>query len=202
MTTPASAKRTDAVRNRERILRAAREAFADDRADVSMAEIVRRSGVGSATLYRNFATRRDLLEALYVDEVDAVCAAASTIQGDSTADRLVAWLHRFFGYVTSKRHVATELLTHTEREDAVFTASRDRVLAAGAPLFSAALDAGDIRTAMDLGQILDLVVAIAKIPGEPAYLEPILDTALVGLRSSPSGVPGNPLASPRRVPAS
>ena len=48
----------------------------DPEAEVSMAEIARRSGVGSATLYRNFAIRRDLLEALYVDEVDADRRAA------------------------------------------------------------------------------------------------------------------------------
>src|SRR5271154_5886562 len=65
-------RRVDAERNRERILTAARDAFADPEADVSMAEIARRAGVGSATVYRNFANRRELLEAIYVDEIDAV----------------------------------------------------------------------------------------------------------------------------------
>jgi AcrR family transcriptional regulator len=64
-----------------------------------MAEVARRSGVGPATLYRNFATRRDLLEALLVDEV---CAAAATVEGDSPEDRLTTWLRRFFSYVTTK----------------------------------------------------------------------------------------------------
>jgi AcrR family transcriptional regulator len=67
-----------------------------------MAEVARRSGVGPATLYRNFATRRDLLEALLVDEVDEVCAAAATVEGDSPEDRLTTWLRRFFSYVTTK----------------------------------------------------------------------------------------------------
>jgi AcrR family transcriptional regulator len=187
MTQPA-ARRTDAVRNRERILEAARSAFADSDAEVSMAEIARRSRVGSATLYRNFATRRDLLEALYIDEVDAVCTAGSTVEGESAADRLMAWLHRFFEFVVSKRYVATELLAHVDRSDVVFTASRDRVLSAGAPLFFAAQNAGEIGAAIELEQILDLVVAIAKIPGESAYLEPIFRTALAGLRRTPSTV--------------
>jgi AcrR family transcriptional regulator len=56
-----AARRVDAERNRERILDAARAAFADPDADVSMAEISRRAAVGSATLYRNFANRRELL---------------------------------------------------------------------------------------------------------------------------------------------
>lgn len=182
-----STKRTDAVRNRERILSAARDAFTDADAEVSMAEIARRSGVGSATLYRNFATRRDLLEALYVDEVDAVCAAASAIDGESAGARFAAWLRRFFQYATSKRHVAAELLAHADRSGPVFVASRDRVLASGAPLLRAAQDAGEVKAEISLDQILDLVVAIAKIPGGPQYLEPILGAALAGLRRSAAG---------------
>jgi AcrR family transcriptional regulator len=59
-----------------------------------MAEISRRAGVGMATLYRNFSSRRELLEALYIDEVDAVCRAAETIDGDTPGATLVAWLAR------------------------------------------------------------------------------------------------------------
>src|SRR5579863_730305 len=75
-------RRADAARNRQRILEAARIAFATAGAETSMAEIARRSGVGPGTLYRNFATRRELLEALLADEVDEVCAAAATVEGD------------------------------------------------------------------------------------------------------------------------
>ena len=69
-------RRADAEHNRAKILEAARAAFTDPGAGVSMAEVSRRAGVGMATLYRNFPGRRELLEALYVDEVDAICAAA------------------------------------------------------------------------------------------------------------------------------
>ena len=125
---PAAPRRVDAERNRERILDAARAAFADPDADVSMAEISRRAGVGSATLYRNFASRRELLEALYVDEINAVCQAAATITGDSPEAILVAWLRRFYAYYTSKRFVAAALLEHADRDDPVFGAGYARVL--------------------------------------------------------------------------
>jgi AcrR family transcriptional regulator len=187
MTKPTPAKRTDAVRNRERILRAARDAITGSDPEVSMAEIIRRSGVGSATVYRNFPSRRDLLEALLVEEVDEVCAAASTIVGDSAEARLAAWLRRFYQYVTSKRPVAIGLLEHVDRTDAVFGTSRDRVIAAGAPLLSAAQEAREVNPTISLDQILDLVVAIAKIPGEPGYREPILDAALAGLHQPVAG---------------
>jgi AcrR family transcriptional regulator len=183
MTHHPPSKRADAARNRQRILEAARKAFADAGAETSMAEIARRSGVGAATLYRNFATRRDLLEALLVDEVDEVCAAAATVEGDSPGDRLTTWLRRFFQYVTTKRPVVIELLEHVDRTDPVFQ-SRGRMLAAGEPLLSAAQDAGQIARDLELDQVLDLVVAIAKISGSPEYRQPILDAAIAGLHCS------------------
>jgi AcrR family transcriptional regulator len=173
-------RRADAQRNRDKILAAARAAFADRQADVSMAEISRRAGVGMATLYRNFPGRRELLEALYTDEVDAVCAAAETLE-------LVAWLHRFSAFSASKRHVASELLKDADGSDPVFSENRARVLAAGRPLLAAAQAAGEIRADLTLEQILDMVIALATIRGERGYVEPILQTALDGLRPRTDG---------------
>ena len=176
------ARRADAKRNREKILTAARAAFTDPDADISMAEVSRRAGVGMATLYRNFSSRRELLEALYIDEVDAVCDAAETLDGDSAGATFMAWLHRFFIYFTSKRHVASELLEHSDKDNPVLGAGRPRVLAAGRPLLVAAQKSHEVRGDLTLEQILDMVVAIAKIPGDSSYLEPILDAALDGVR--------------------
>ncbi len=183
----AAARRVDAARNRARIVDAARAAFADPDADVSMAEISRRAGVGSATLYRNFANRRELLDALYVDEIDAVCQAAATISGDSPHAILVAWLRRFYAYFESKRFVAAALLEHTDEDAPVFGAGLARVLNASRPLLRAAQDAGEVRTDLTLEQILDMVAAIAKIPGDAGYREPILRAALDALRPATDG---------------
>lgn len=67
-----------------------------------MAEIARRAGVGMATVYRNFPGRRELLEALYTDEVNAICEAVETVEGETLGAVLMAWLHRFFAFSTSK----------------------------------------------------------------------------------------------------
>jgi len=131
---PAPARRADAERNRGKILAAARTAFADPDAEVSMAEISRRAGVGMATLYRNFPGRQELLEALYTDEVNAICQAAETTGGETPGATLVAWLHRFFAFTTSKRHIASELLKHTDHTNPLFQNNRTRVIAAGRPL--------------------------------------------------------------------
>jgi AcrR family transcriptional regulator len=182
---PAPPRRADAERNRAKILDVARAAFAESNSqtEVSMAEISRRAGVGMATLYRNFPDRRELLEALYTDEVDAICQAAETVGGGTPSEDLMAWLHRFFDFSTSKRLIASELLTHVDSSNPVFGESRARVLAAGSPLLTAAQRSGEVRRDLTLEQILDMIVAIAKIPGDPGYLEPILQTALDGFVS-------------------
>ena len=183
---PAPARRADAERNRGKILAAARTAFADPDAEVSMAEISRRAGVGMATLYRNFPGRQELLEALYTDEVNAVCQAAETTGGQTPGAALMAWLHRFSAFTASKRHIAAELLEHTDRSSPLFDDSRARVIAAGRPLLAAAQRAHQVRDDLALEQILDMVIAIATIHGGTGYLEPILQTALDGLRPRPT----------------
>ncbi len=176
------ARRADAERNREKILAAARIAFADPEAEVSMAEISRRAGVGMATLYRNFPGRRELLEALYDHEVDAICAAAATVAGHTPGAVFLAWLDRFFAFSNSKRHIAAELLTHVDSSSPVFNENRERVLAAGRPLLAAAQDAGEIRGDVTLEQVADMAIAVAKINGDAGYVGPIMQTVRDGLR--------------------
>jgi AcrR family transcriptional regulator len=181
---PSPTRRADAQRNRAKILAAARIAFADSDSNtaLSMAEISRRAGVGMATLYRNFPDRRALLEALYADEVDAICRATETVGGETPGEVLIAWLHRFFAFSTSKRLIASELLTHVDGSNPVFGESRARVLAAGRPLLAAAQHSDEARRDLTLEQMLDMIVAIARIQGDPVYLEPILQSARDGFR--------------------
>jgi len=174
-------RRSDAERNRDRILVAGRAVLADRAAEVSMAEVARRAGVGMATLYRNFPGRHELLETLFAGEVDDLCGAAGQVSG-SPGEALASWLRRFALFHHSKHPIAAELLRHTDATDPVFGSSRDRVLAAGRPLLVAAQQAHQVRGDLGLDQVLDLVLAAATIPGEPAYVEPILQAALDGLR--------------------
>lgn len=176
-------RRVDAQRNRDKILAAAQAAFADPDADVSMIEISRRAGIGSATLYRNFADRRSLLEALYSEETAAICQAAATSEGATAIARLQAWLRRFYDYFTSKRVLASELLEHTDSDSPVFGVGFDRIMAAADPLVNAAHEAGELRGDLALEQILALIASIANIPGDPAYRQPILNAALDALHS-------------------
>ena len=148
-----------------------------------MAEVSRRAGVGMATLYRNFPGRRELLEALYTDEVDALCEAADDgRRRDAGREVRRPGCAGSSRTSTSKRHIASELLEHADRDDPVFDATAPGVLAAGGPLLVAAQQADEVRDDLTLEQILDMIIAIAKIHGDAGYLEPILQTALDGLR--------------------
>jgi AcrR family transcriptional regulator len=188
------ARRADAERNRDKILAAARAAFAGPDADVSMAEISRRAGVGMATLYRNFPGRRELLEALYAQKIGALCDAAVIADGETPGAALLAWLRQFFAFVTSKRAIAAELLERSDGSNPLLGEGRARVLSAARPLLEAAQGANEVRRELTLEQITDMVVAIAKIHGDSRYVEPILQAALEGLR--PAG-----RVSPRRTAA-
>ncbi len=181
----APGRRSDAEHNRERILTAARTVLADRTGGVSMAEVARRADVGMATLYRNFPGIRELLEALYADEVDQLIAAAGEPVG-SSGEALEAWLRRFAVFHESKHPIAAELLRHVDRADPVFGSSRDRVIAAGRPLLAAAREAGEARDDVTLEQALDLVLAVVAVPGDRAYIAPILQVALDGLRAGAS----------------
>src|SRR4029079_17348925 len=74
-------KRADARRNYDKVLAAAREAFAEGGESTALEEIARRAGVGIGTLYRHFPNRQALLEALYVEEVQAVSRSAAELDG-------------------------------------------------------------------------------------------------------------------------
>ena len=179
------ARRADAERNRDRILIAARAAFADSDGQASMAEISRRAGVGMATLYRNFPGRQELLEALFTAEVDAVCQAAQASGAGTPGARLTEWLRQFLAFFTNKHQIAAELLKHTSGSDPVFGGNRARVIAAGRPLLIEAQQAHEIRDDVSLEQVLDMIIAVASIQADADYIGPIVQTAMDGLRPSP-----------------
>ena len=178
-------RRADARLNREKILAAAKEAFADPGADVSMIEVARRAGIGSATLYRHFPDRLTLLEALYSDDITTISTAAAMVEGDTALGRLQAWLRRFYDYFTHKRALAGELLQHVGPDSAVFSKGYEQISAAGAGLVDAAREAGELRDGLTLEQIFALVGSIAGISGPASYRLPILDAALDALQSNP-----------------
>ena len=185
---PRRPKRADARRNYDKVVAAAREAFAERGDATSLEEIARRAQVGIGTLYRNFPNRQALLEAVYVDEVESLCGSAAEFEDLPPWDAFLAWMHRLAGYLVTKQALAHELLEYVDRDAPLFQSCRGALFGAGQPLLERAQQAKAVRVDTDLGEIIQMVGGIAKITGvEPQQVEHILDIALDGLRYRPAG---------------
>jgi AcrR family transcriptional regulator len=176
-------KRADALRNYDKLVAAARDAFAADGTSTSLEEIARRAEVGIGTLYRHFPNRQALLEAVYVDEVEALCRSAADLAELPPWEALVGWLHRFVAYLATKQALAQELLNYVDRDADVFRSCRAGMFAAGEPLLQRAQRARVVRGDTNLTEVIQMIGGIAKIPSaEPEQIDHILDMALDGLR--------------------
>jgi AcrR family transcriptional regulator len=173
--------RADACRNFDALLAAARDVFAEQGTGASLEEVARRAGVGIGTLYRNFPTRQDLFDAVYVEEVAQLCHAADAAAGLEPWDALVAWLERFIGYIATKRAILEALNRDSER----FTASRAAMYGAGEPLLARAQAAGAARDDVAFGDLLSLVVGVAGATyADEAQRHRVLAIALDGVRAT------------------
>jgi AcrR family transcriptional regulator len=176
-------KRADARRNYDKLVAAAREAFTEKDSSASLEDIARRAGVGIGTLYRHFPTRTDLIEAVYVEEVEALCRSADDVRDAPPWEALVGWLHRFIGYVATKHALAEELFAVADRDSEIFKTCRVAFYGAGEPLLRRAQEAGEVRPDVSIDDVVKMVGGIAKIQGaDPATVERILSVALDGLR--------------------
>ena len=179
-------KRADARRNYEKVLAAAREAFAEGGESTALEEIARRAGVGIGTLYRHFPNRQALLEALYVNEVEEVCRSAEKLDGGDPWEELNGWFERLMGYFATKRALANELLNYLDHDAPLFRTCRESLYEAGEPLLKRAQEAGAVRSDVEFPQVMQMVFAIAKIPtSDPGQTEHMLRIALDGLRYRP-----------------
>ena len=181
-------KRADARRNYEKVLTAAREAFAQEGESTALEEIARRAGVGIGTLYRHFPNRQALLEALYVNEVEEVCRSAAELDGSDPWEALNTWFERLMGYLATKQALAQELLNYFDRDAALFQVCRASLYDAGEPLLKHAQEAGVVRQDVEFPEVMQMVMGIAKIPaGDRSQVTHILRIALDGLRYRPEG---------------
>ncbi len=123
-------KRADAKRNYDKLLAAAREAFTEADTAASLEDIARRAGVGIGTLYRHFPTRQVLIEAVYIDEVEALARSAEDVADLPPWEALHTWLRRFVEYVATKQALINELFADGA-ESTVFASCRSMMYEAG-----------------------------------------------------------------------
>lgn len=182
-------QRADARRNFDALLAAARDAFAEHGTTASLEDIARRAGVGIGTLYRNFPARQDLLEAVYVDEVDQLAEAAAAAGTLPPWEAVTAWLERFVTYVATKR----ALLEALNQDSEMFRACRAALYEAGEPLFQRAQQAGEVRADASFDDMLRMISGLTSGTFvDTAQRDRVLGFALAGLRVAAREVPADP----------
>jgi AcrR family transcriptional regulator len=178
-------KRADARRNYDTLVGAARAVFAEDGTSAPLDDIAERAGVGIGTLYRHFPTRQALLEAVYVDEVEAMARAAEDLSELPPWDALSQWLHQYVGFAATKRALNEALLEAAPDSD-VLLACRTAIAGAGTTLVERAQRAGVVRADTDFMDVGRMVAGIAMVPtADPGQKERLLELALDGLRYRP-----------------
>ncbi len=179
--------RADARRNYDKVLAAAREAFAEGGTATSLEEIARRAGVGIGTLYRHFPSRQQLLEAVYVDEVEALASSTAVLQQLPPWEALVGWVDRLQRYMVTKQALAQELLEFMDRGAALFSVCRKALHDSGRPIVERAQAAQVLREDVTVEEIVQILLGLAKIPtSQPGQLDRFVAIALDGLRYRPS----------------
>jgi AcrR family transcriptional regulator len=174
--------RADARRNFDALLTAARDAFNRDGIDVPLEDIARQAGVGIGTLYRNFPTRSDLVEAVYVSEIEELIQAARDAMEREPWDALDTWLRRFSGYVATK----LAMLQGLNKDSEMFRVCRTAMYDAASPLYERAQAAGEIRTDTSLDDVLRLVSGVTASHYESDEQRArVLTLALGAIRTPP-----------------
>lgn len=162
--TPAPRKatrpRADALRNRERIVTAAREMFVEFGPDVPLDDIARRAGVGNATVYRNFPDRDALVREVVCSVMDRTAAAAELALAQ-TGDAFEA-LERFVHTAADERISALCPMVQStfDQHHPDLEASRERVEQLIGAIMDRAKVAGQLRSDVDVG---DLMIAAAQL---------------------------------------
>jgi AcrR family transcriptional regulator len=187
MTAAGRPLRSDAQRNRDRLLEVAAQSFSHGGADVTLESIAKQAGVGIGTLYRHFPTREALIEAAYRNELARLCEGVTHLAFAHPADEaLRIWMDRFIDYLATKHGMADALRAVIASGGNPFAQSRESLIDAVATLLSAGVEQGTLRSDVDATDVMIGLSGIALAAGAPGQREQagrLLDLMLDGLRS-------------------
>jgi AcrR family transcriptional regulator len=183
--------RSDARRNREKILLTAREVFAEQGANGSLDEIARRAGIGPATLYRHFPTREDLLRAVFLDRMtENIALLEAAYECEDPWVGFTGWLYELGRGVATDRGYAD--LVATGELTGELGILRVRYYDAMTRLVHRTIEAGAIRPDYTVEDLVLLLLAIGGIAhrarvNRPAAMERFLTLTLDGLGPERAG---------------
>lgn len=177
--------RSDSLRNRERLMAAAKSAFTERGANVALEDIARAAGVGIGTLYRHFASREALLAAVYSREVEQLAAAADALLARlPPGEAFEAWLHQMVDYMATKRVIAPALQA-APGAGSTLNAAGPAIGEALSRLADAAIAAGDIRADLEQDDLIRLLGGLSlgyDRPDWAASARRLIGVVMAGLK--------------------
>jgi AcrR family transcriptional regulator len=181
--------RADAQRNRERILAIAREAFTHSGGDitqVSLDDIAKQAGVGPGTLYRHFANRDELLEAVYKAEVEGLAETATVFSATLPPEEaLRRWMLLFIDYIATKKIIAPALNNLAGGPARVFAQTSKLIYGAVDLLTGQAIAHGVMRSDVQGVDLIRALVGVSYLANVPDWRETatrLVDILLAGSR--------------------
>lgn len=185
---PGRKPRADSVRNRERVLEAAKAVFAAAGPAGSLEAVARQAGVGVGTLYRHFPTRQALFEAVYRREVEQLVELAEQLGTDlPPLEALRRWMHANVEFVATKKGMSVALAVAVHASSDLKAYSMDRLGRALEALLRRAVNAGVIRDDIGPEDILRTVVGLCYTHDKPGWQVNVLrlvDVFVDGMRRS------------------
>jgi AcrR family transcriptional regulator len=183
---PGNAQRSDARENRQRLIRAAREAFASEE-QVTLESIASRAGVGIGTLYRHFPQREALVEAVYYDQIAELSQGAEALlRAQPPLLALRMWMDLFASWATAKRGMVETLAAMRRSGTLDFDASRHEIERILATMLAAGSDAGEVRPGVDAADLRSLLTGALAVTDEHIQRQRLLDLILDAVRSRTS----------------
>lgn len=179
---PARPMRADARRNYERLLDAARAAFAEHGTDAPLDDIAKRAGVGSGTLYRHFPTRLALIEAVFRLQIQSLTdQAGELLDLPDAGDALMRFLQTVVAHSNTYRGLASALMAALHDEGSELSRScHTMVYGAAGRLLDRAKREGAVRPDIDLSDLLKMTNGVA-LAGAQNSDDPQLTTRLLTL---------------------
>ncbi len=162
--------RTDAQRNRERILEVAKRAFTRSGANASLNDIAKETRVGAGTLYRHFPTRDALIEAVYRTEVEKLASAEKKFSERlPPIEALRAWMLLFVDYIATKQIIGPALNSVVGGPSKLYEGSRSQIQEAINALVKRAIKSGEIRKDLDPLDLLRALVGVSNVASTPDW---------------------------------
>ena len=182
--------RTDAIRNRERVLEAAKAVFSQGGPEASLEAVARHAGVGIGTLYRHFPTREALYETVYRREVDQLVELAAQLEAQTTPiEALRHWMRAGVEFMATKKGMAAALAVAAHSSSELVAYSLDQLTKALGGLLERAAVAGELRADIDPEDLLRTLVGMCYAQDRPGWQDNVLrlvDIFIAGLCRLPN----------------